>query len=290
MAFIGNQPTAVPLTSSQLADGLITTDKLAASAVTSAKILDSTIVNADIASTTINLTQKVTDTLPATNGGTGVASYTAGNILYASNATTLAALAPGTSGFALTLNGTTPAWTAVSSDYVLLVSTSASNVATLDLNGYFSATYKNYKLFVEGYYGTTDTNNLRLFFATGSYTVQTTSYGDISGWAGVDSSSNENSGTTSGGNAAGNGGSFFIAHNSSNSSYRGNTEITIFDPLQTSYYHSITALTQYWNGSGTLRTVNTSGVWLNSTAVTGLRLAFNAGNLYAGSIKLYGIK
>lgn len=113
MAFIGNQPTAVPLTSSQLADGLITTAKLAADAVTSAKIADSTIVNADIASTTINLTQKVTGTLPATNGGTGVASYSAGNILYATNATTLAALAPGTSGHALTLNGTTPTWSAV---------------------------------------------------------------------------------------------------------------------------------------------------------------------------------
>lgn len=113
MAFIGNQPTAVPLTSSQLADGLITTAKLAADAVTSAKIADSTIVNADIASTTINLTEKVTGTLPATNGGTGVASYSAGNILYATNATTLAALAPGTSGHALTLNGTTPTWSAV---------------------------------------------------------------------------------------------------------------------------------------------------------------------------------
>lgn len=113
MAFIGNQPTAVPLTSSQLADGLVTTAKLAADAVTSAKIADSTIVNADIASTTINLTQKVTGTLPATNGGTGVASYSAGNILYATNATTLAALAPGTSGHALTLNGTTPTWSAV---------------------------------------------------------------------------------------------------------------------------------------------------------------------------------
>jgi hypothetical protein len=72
MVFIGNQPTAVPLTSSQLADGLITTDKLATDAVTSAKILDSTIVNADIASTTINLTQKVTGTLPVANGGTGL--------------------------------------------------------------------------------------------------------------------------------------------------------------------------------------------------------------------------
>ena len=89
MAFIGNQPTAVPLTSSQLADGLITTDKLAASAVTSAKILDSTIVNADIASTTINLTQKVTGTLPTANGGTGLAALgTAGQALVVNSTAT----------------------------------------------------------------------------------------------------------------------------------------------------------------------------------------------------------
>ena len=89
MAFIGNQPTAVPLTSSQLADGLITTDKLAASAVTSAKILDSTIVNADIASTTINLTQKVTGTLPVANGGTGLTALgTAGQALIVNSSAT----------------------------------------------------------------------------------------------------------------------------------------------------------------------------------------------------------
>jgi len=229
MPFIGNKPSAVPLTSADIADSIIT----------SAKIVDGTIVNADInASAAIDSTK---------------------------------------------LSG-------VTSDFVLLASTTASNVATLDLNGYFSATYKNYKLFVEGFYGTTNTNNLRLRFASGSYTVQTTNYGDISGWAGVDSSGTEASGTTAGGHAGGNGASFFIGHNSSNSSYRGNTEITIFDPLQTSYYHSITALTQYWNGSTTLRSANSSGAWLDATAVTGLRLLFDAGNLYAGSIKLYGIK
>lgn len=89
MAFIGNQPTAVPLTSSQLADGLITTAKLATDAVTSAKILDSTIVNADIASTTINLTQKVTGTLPVANGGTGLAALgTAGQALVVNSTAT----------------------------------------------------------------------------------------------------------------------------------------------------------------------------------------------------------
>ena len=245
--YLGNIPSAVPLTSADIADGIIT----------SAKIADGTIVNADInASSAIALSKLST---------TGTA-----------DATTF-------------LRGD-GAYTAVSSDYVLLASTTASNVATIDLNGYFSSTYKNYKLFVEGYYGTTDTNNFRLRFATGSYTVQTSSYGDTSGWAGVDTGTNENSGTTSGGHAGGSGSAIFIGHNSSNSSYRNNTEITIFEPLQTSYYHSVTALTQYWNGSGTLRTANTSGVWLNTTAVTGLRLMFEGGNLYAGSIKLYGIK
>jgi len=45
MPFIGNKPSAVPLTSADIADGIIT----------SAKITDATIANADIANTTIAL-------------------------------------------------------------------------------------------------------------------------------------------------------------------------------------------------------------------------------------------
>jgi len=62
MPFIGNKPSAVPLTSADIADGIIT----------SAKIVDATIANADIANSTINLTTKVTGTLPVANGGTGL--------------------------------------------------------------------------------------------------------------------------------------------------------------------------------------------------------------------------
>jgi len=64
MPFIGNKPSAVPLTSADIADGIIT----------SAKIVDATIANADIANSTINLTTKVTGTLPVVNGGTGLAA------------------------------------------------------------------------------------------------------------------------------------------------------------------------------------------------------------------------
>ena len=64
MPFIGNKPSAVPLTSADIADGIIT----------SAKIVEGTIANADIANSTINLTTKVTGTLPVANGGTNLSS------------------------------------------------------------------------------------------------------------------------------------------------------------------------------------------------------------------------
>jgi hypothetical protein len=101
MAFIGNQPTAVPLTSSQLVDGIITTAKIADGAVVNVDVnstaaiaysklnLATSIVNGDIANATINLTQKVTGTLPTANGGTGLAALgTAGQALVVNSTAT----------------------------------------------------------------------------------------------------------------------------------------------------------------------------------------------------------
>ena len=49
-------------------------------------------------------------TLAATNGGTGLTSYTTGDVLYASAANTLSKLAVGTNGYTLTLASGVPAW------------------------------------------------------------------------------------------------------------------------------------------------------------------------------------
>jgi len=58
--YIGKTPTAVPLTSSDITDGIISTDKLAANAVVTSKISDGTIATADIAN--VNVTQgKIAD-------------------------------------------------------------------------------------------------------------------------------------------------------------------------------------------------------------------------------------
>lgn len=51
-------------------------------------------------------------TLVTTNGGTGLSSFTAGDIMYYTSGTALSKLAIGANNYVLTSNGTTPTWTA----------------------------------------------------------------------------------------------------------------------------------------------------------------------------------
>ncbi len=64
--------------------------------------------------TGLPLTTGVTGTLPVANGGTNITSYTAGDLLYATGATTLAKLAAGTASQVLAMNSgaTAPEWSA----------------------------------------------------------------------------------------------------------------------------------------------------------------------------------
>lgn len=60
-----------------------------------------------------NLTTNVTGTLPITNGGTGLATLTANNVMLGNGTSTPSFVAPSTSGNVLTSNGTT--WTSAAS-------------------------------------------------------------------------------------------------------------------------------------------------------------------------------
>jgi hypothetical protein len=83
MAYQGNIPTAVPLTSDQLVNDIIITDKVANSAITTVKINDSAVTTVKIAdynvttakyaNASIDLSSglMLTGTLPIANGGTG---------------------------------------------------------------------------------------------------------------------------------------------------------------------------------------------------------------------------
>ena len=104
MAFIGNQPTAVPLTSDQLTDGLITTAKIADGAVVNVDVnstaaiaysklnLATSIVNGDIANATIALAKlSATGTPSATTflrGDNSWATPSGGKVLQVVNMTT----------------------------------------------------------------------------------------------------------------------------------------------------------------------------------------------------------
>jgi len=65
--------------------------------------------------TGLPLTTGVTGTLPTGNGGTGLASYTAGDITYYASGTALTKLSIGTSTYVLTSSGTAPQWSIPSS-------------------------------------------------------------------------------------------------------------------------------------------------------------------------------
>jgi len=70
MPFIGNKPSAVPLTSADIADGIITTAKIADGNITSTKILDGTIATADLnTGLTVNLGAGAVGTPTLTTSG-----------------------------------------------------------------------------------------------------------------------------------------------------------------------------------------------------------------------------
>lgn len=82
---------------------------------------------------------------------------TTGDILYASSANTLAALAAGTSGYALTANGAgvAPSWQAVPTGGMTLISeTTASALSSLSLSS-IPSTYKHLLLVWDGLYHST---------------------------------------------------------------------------------------------------------------------------------------
>ena len=68
------------------------------------------ITNAMLAGS-IALGSKVTGTLPIANGGTGLASYTEGDLIYYASGTSFTKLGIGASGTFLTTDGTAPSWT-----------------------------------------------------------------------------------------------------------------------------------------------------------------------------------
>jgi len=71
-----------------------------------------------------------TGTLPTASGGTGLVTYTAGDLVYSSATNTLGKLAIGTAGQALVSSGTAPAWTTQYSSITFIIDGGGSAITT----------------------------------------------------------------------------------------------------------------------------------------------------------------
>jgi len=223
---------------------------------------------------------------------------TQGDLVYR-DGSGLQRLGAGTAGQVLQTGGAgaNPSWTNLSSDFVLLATTDASNSATISFDGYFSSTYKNYKLIVSNL--TAQTNGVRLllrFRRSNSDVTTTDGYTTFENY--TDSYPNTETDQLTrafAGYLVDNHGRITGQANgiSDSSTNTVNFECHIPDPLgtnnnksiQSSWGHIGSTGSPYWHRGLSMITLTDA-----QTALSGLTFYLNSGNITRGNFKLYGIK
>jgi hypothetical protein len=178
---------------------------------------------------------------------------------------------------------------AVSSDFVLLATTDASSSSSVSFDGYFSATYKNYKIIISSLRPSTDaTMFMRFRRSNADVTASTYTYASARGYQ-------QNSGTQ----GVDNDGSGFdqSAFDFGDGLNAGETagfgaNIMIYDPLDTTIFKTITAQHHWeYTTNAQWNTNNWGGALRNSTAaLSGVSFYMASGTISQGNFKLYGIK
>jgi hypothetical protein len=172
---------------------------------------------------------------------------------------------------------------------VLLATTSASSVASFAVNGYFTSDYDVYKLFLINISGGQYDVRVRIN-TTGSFTPQT-SNGDyhytFTRLDGLENNTNTRE-DASQYNVASN---LMMGRMFDTAGERSNSEITIYNPTNTDKRKILTSVFGgYSNGSGYLSTGTSAGVYRQNTAITGLTILAQTGNISVDKVQLFGIK
>jgi hypothetical protein len=224
-----------------------------------------------------------------TNGtDLGTTLTTQGDIVYRS-ASGLARLGAGTNGQVLTTagSGANPSWSTVSSDYVLLATTTASSSASISFDGYFSSTYDNYIIYAYGLYAATGGSTFKMRFRRSNADVSASNYTTIANnhqTAGTDGqfiTSQSSFDLTAAGAAS------FSATSTDNNCFR----IQMFNPLDTTTHKTMIFHGWVKRNDGNLFTTSGSGQLSdNANALSGVSFFMNSGNIAGGKFKLYGVK
>ncbi len=178
-----------------------------------------------------------------------------------------------------------------SSDFVLLATTDASSSASVSFDGYFSSTYKNYKVIISNAIPATNGVLLRIRFRKSNADITTANYrGIVAGAYG-----------NSGGASMGTNNYFnqtsmsdTLAGVLNNTTIWGGLmmEMNLYNPLNTNNYKYITYQVGYINNDATQWYINNGTGLLtdNASALSGITFFMNTGNIASGNFKLYGIK
>jgi len=234
-----------------------------------------------------------------TNGtdGTDVGTVitTQGDILYR-DGSGLQRLGAGTSGQVLQTGGTgaNPSWGTVSSDYVKIAETTVSSyVSEVNFEGYFSTTYKVYKIIMDATSSTA--SQFRVRFGYGATPTYITG-GDYK-WVSQATHTNFGGGTTSSSWADAANSSQFIqlSFDDDGTSFdqKFSAEITFFN-LEPSNISPNLFYIKNGNSSSWTHSGMGAGWGYNSNIqtnqVSGIKIFRGSGGINAGTFKLYGIK
>tara|TARA_R100000234_G_scaffold33936_2_gene19994 strand:- start:207 stop:983 length:777 start_codon:yes stop_codon:yes gene_type:complete len=231
----------------------------------------------------------VVDGVGVAGGGTGLTSFTAGDLLYATGSTTLAKLPKGTANQTLQMNGgaTAPTWvTASSGGLVKLGQVTASDDSSVSLNGLFTSDYKIYKIFGREIVGASDNKALRCKWRNSGGLISSAYYNSHSG---IYNNSSTNNALL---NRQWNGDHMNIGLNGLDQSnqYGMDFEMNIYDPQSSTRHKNHMGFTTHDVYDQTLIYSYTFGGYLNNTGtMTGLDFYMDSGNIN-GIFTLYGIK
>ena len=241
-----------------------------------------------ILASTGNLPTNTTYFQPMATAGTDLSTTltTQGDIVYR-DGSGLQRLAAGTNGQALLTGGAgaNPSWGTISSDMVKISSgTLGSGTANWSIDGHFSSTYKDYKIFVRELATGNNGATMRFRMNTGGSAHTGSNYS----WSHTTTYSTSHSHTGS------NNDNYSRLHQNSNSlDYPSCEEFHIFDPLSTTKRTTILIRGFGMDGTGGATNGSVGGAILKvDTAVTGITIYSDGGaDVLAGAeYTVYGMK
>jgi hypothetical protein len=176
-----------------------------------------------------------------------------------------------------------------SSDFVLLATTTASSSSSISFDGYFSSTYKNYKMIFSGVRMSTTNTEFRARVRTSNADITSSIYKTASNLVASDSSGG---GSVQGGYGGWNFTYIPIQRGTSNgATYEGAGQATIFDPLSTTGYKQVQIEMQHiWQDISQIFAQQQYAQCDTTSALSGISFFPASGNITSGTFKLYGLK